>query len=343
MVRGGRSACDLDAMLQLTRKEFLLGALGAACALALPGCSGRSENTVVMYSCAEGVRNESLLAAMHDRFPAYDIRLRYIPTGNCAAKLKMEGAQSEADIVLGLEGGYLKQVSDQFEELPASDASRYCADLVDADNRFFPFSRESACIAINEAAFSERGLTAPRCYEDLTDPAFRGLVTMPNPKSSGTGYNFVKSLVNAWGEDEAFAYFDRLAENVYQFTSSGSGPVNALVQGEAAIGLGMTFQTVSEINQGVPLRVLFFEEGAPWAVYGLGIVQGREDNAVVYEVFEWLATEGVKIDNETYVPDQVLIDFKAEIPNYPTDIVYADMTGITDPDEKQRLLAKWKY
>ena len=58
---------------------------------------------------------------------------------------------------------------------------------------------------------------------------------MPNPRSSGTGYNFLKSLVNAWGEDEAFAYFDRLAENVYQFTSSGSGPVNALVQGEADV------------------------------------------------------------------------------------------------------------
>ncbi|TNU89968.1 extracellular solute-binding protein [Eggerthella lenta] len=330
-------------MLQLTRKEFLLGAFGVACAFALPGCSGRSESTVVIYSCAEGVRNESLLAAMHDRFPLYDIRLRYIPTGNCAAKLKMEGAQSEADIVLGLEGGYLKQVADQFEELSASDASRYCADLVDADNCFFPFSRESACIAINEVAFAERGLDVPRSYEDLTDPAFRGLVTMPNPKSSGTGYNFVKSLVNAWGEDATFDYFDRLADNVYQFASSGSGPVNALVQGEAAVGLGMTFQAVSEINQGVPLRVLFFEEGAPWAVYGLGIVRGKGDRSVVREVFDWLAIEGVRIDNETYVPDQVLVDFKAEIPNYPTDIVYADMTGITDPDEKQRLLSKWKY
>ncbi|WP_238329167.1 extracellular solute-binding protein [Eggerthella lenta] len=321
----------------------MLGAFGVACAFALPGCSGRSESTVVIYSCAEGVRNESLLAAMHDRFPLYDIRLRYIPTGNCAAKLKMEGAQSEADIVLGLEGGYLKQVADQFEELSASDASRYCADLVDADNCFFPFSRESACIAINEVAFAERGLDVPRSYEDLTDPAFRGLVTMPNPKSSGTGYNFVKSLVNAWGEDATFDYFDRLADNVYQFASSGSGPVNALVQGEAAVGLGMTFQAVSEINQGVPLRVLFFEEGAPWAVYGLGIVRGKGDRSVVREVFDWLAIEGVRIDNETYVPDQVLVDFKAEIPNYPTDIVYADMTGITDPDEKQRLLSKWKY
>lgn len=330
-------------MLQLTRKEFLLGALGATCALVLPGCSGRSENTVVIYSCAEGVRNESLLTALHDRFSGYDVRLHYVPTGNCAAKLKLEGAQSEADIVLDLEGGYIKQVSDQFEELSAADAARYCADLVDADHRFFPFARESACVAVNESTLSERGLEMPRSYEDLTDPAFRGLVAMPNPKSSGTGYNFVKSLVNAWGEEEAFAYFDRLAENVYQFTSSGSGPVNALVQGEAAVGLGMTFQAVSEINQGVPLKVLFFEEGAPWAVYGLGVVRGKAERPAVREVFDWLATEGVKIDNEGYVPDQVLLDFKAEIPNYPADIEYADMTGITDPDEKKRLLARWKY
>lgn len=327
----------------MSRRSFLAIAAGTLGALALSGCSSANDSTVVIYSCAEGVRNESLLAALHERFPAYDIRLHYVPTGNCAAKLKMEGAQSEADIILDLEGGCIKQVSDQLEELSASDAKRYCSDLVDADNRYFPFARESACIAVNESTLSERGLDVPQSYEDLTDPQYRGLVTMPNPKSSGTGYNFVKSLVNAWGEDEAFAYFDRLAENVYQFTSSGSGPVNALVQGEAAIGLGMTFQTVSEINQGVPLRVLFFEEGAPWAVYGLGIVRGKGERPVVHEVFEWLATEGVKIDNATYVPDQVLVDFKAEIPNYPADIDYADMTGITDPEEKQRLLGRWKY
>ncbi|OUO87539.1 ABC transporter substrate-binding protein [Gordonibacter urolithinfaciens] len=327
----------------INRRAFLLAVLGAACSLALPSCTGRSDDTVVIYSCAEGMRNESLLAGLHGRFPSYDIRMRYIPTGNCAAKLRLEGRQIEADVVLGLEGGYLKQVSDQFETLSAADSARYCHDLVDADNRCLPFSRESACIAVNESVLEEHGLDLPASYEDLTDPKFRGLVAMPNPKASGTGYNFVKSLVNAWGEDEAFDYFDRLAENVYQFASSGSGPVNALVQGEAAIGLGMTFQAVSEINQGVPLRVLFFAEGAPWAVYCLGIVQSKGDRPSVRDVFEWLATEGVMSDNKKFVPDQVLEGFKAEIPNYPSDIEYADMAGITDPQEKKRLLARWKY
>lgn len=329
----------------ITRRLFVAAAVGGAAAFLLPGCSSRNENSVVVYSCAEGVRNEAQLTALRERFPQYDIRLHYVPTGNCAARLALEGSAIEADIVLDLEGGYLSQIAQSFEDITSLDSipSRYCSDLVDASGHSFPFARESACIAINEPRLKQLGLAVPSSYTDLLDPSFKGSICMPNPKSSGTGYNFLKSLVNAWGEAEAFAYFDALAENVYQFTSSGSGPVNALVQGEAAVGLGMTFQTVSEINAGVPLRPLFFEEGAPWAVYGMGVVKGRLERQAVRDVFEWLAVEGVKIDNETYVPDQVLVDFKAAIDNYPTEIIYADMKGITDADEKQRLLKEWKY
>lgn len=301
------------------------------------------DDTVVIYSCAEGVRNEALLAGLHKRFPDYDIRMRYVPTGNCAAKLKIEGAQSEADIVLDLEGGYIKQLSERLEDLSSFDSSVYCEDLLDEGGAFFPFARESACIAMNEEGLRARGLDIPQSYEDLLKPEYKGLICMPNPKTSGTGYNFVKSLVNAWGEEKAMAYFDKLAENVYQFSSSGSGPVNALVQGEALIGFGMTFQAVSEINQGAPIAVHFFEEGAPWAVYGVGIVEGKDEKGAVQDVFAWLATEGVKIDNQAYVPDQVLKAYTAHIDNYPENIAYADMAGITDADEKQRLLDAWRY
>ena len=62
---------------------------------------------------------------------------------------------------------------------------------------------------------------------------------------------FLKALVNSMGEEEAFAYFDKLSENILQFTSSGSGPVNSLVSGEAVIALGMTPQAVTQINEGV--------------------------------------------------------------------------------------------
>lgn len=321
-----------------------LSSLAAFLVAAIAGCAPSSnENTVVIYSSAEGMRNEAIMAALHEEFPQYDIRLHYLPTGNNAARLKTEGKNSEADIVFDLEGGYTRQVSDSLASLSGVDMSIYAEDLVDATGKSVPFARESACIAVNDEVLKEKGLSVPQSYEDLLDPQYKGLICMANPKTSGTAYNFLKSLVNAYGEEEALAYFDKLAENIYQFTASGSGPINALVQGEAAIGLGLTFQAVTEINQGVPLSIHIFEEGSPWDVYSIGIIEGKQGKQAVMDVFSWLATEGVKLDNANFSADQVLRDFKGEIENYPSDIVYADMEGIMDLEEKERLLKEWKY
>lgn len=323
---------------------LLLGALVAGLMVFMPGCSSSSnENTVVIYSSAEGMRNEAIMAALHEEFPQYDIRLHYLPTGNNAARLKTEGKDSEADIVFDLEGGYTRQVSDSLASLSGVDMSIYAEDLIDATGKSVPFARESACIAVNDEVLKEKGLPVPQSYEDLLDPQYKGLICMANPKTSGTAYNFLKSLVNAYGEEEALAYFDKLAENIYQFTASGSGPINALVQGEAAIGLGLTFQAVTEINQGVPLSIHIFEEGSPWDVYCIGVIEGKQHKQAVMDVFNWLATEGVMLDNANFSADQVLRDFKGEIENYPSDIAYADMEGIMDLEEKERLLKEWKY
>ena len=318
--------------------------VGVVLALSLAGCAPSSnENTVVIYSSAEGMRNEAIMEALHKEFPQYDIRLHYLSTGNNAARLRTEGADSEADIVFDLEGGYTRQIADALAYLPDADMSIYAEDLVDPTRKSVPFARESACVAVNDEVLRERGLPIPQSYGDLLDPRYKGLICMANPKTSGTAYNFLKSLVNAYGEEEAFAYFDALAENIYQFTSSGSGPINALVQGEAAIGLGLTFQAVTEINQGIPLSIHFFEEGSPWDVYSIGVIEGKQDKQAVMDVFNWLATEGVRLDNELFSADQVLRDSKGEIENYPSDITYADMTGIMDLEEKERLLKEWKY
>ncbi|MEG0376674.1 MAG: extracellular solute-binding protein [Raoultibacter sp.] len=314
----------------------------AASLLVLPGCNAASENTVVIYSCGEGAANEALLEQIHEDLPEYDIRLHYVSTGTGAARIKTEGAQSEADIILMLEGGYMRQIEGSLAPLDY-DFDVFEQDLLDGSEKYLPFRRESACIAVNRQALEERGLPVPESYDDLLDPQYKGLICMPNPKSSGTGYNFLKSVVNSRGEDAAFEYFDALSENVYQYTSSGSGPVNALVQGEALIGMGLTYQAVSEINQGVPIEIIEFEEGFPWTMNGVGVITGKEDKPAVQAVMNWMYEKGILLDKELFVPDKVFVEQETAIPNYPTDIVYADMTGIFDTDEKKALLERWKY
>ncbi len=94
-----------------------------------------------------------------------------------------------------------------------------------ASKKYLPEYINSGAIILNTQVMEKNGLDVPTCYADLLKEEYRGLISMPNPKSSGTGYMFLKSLVNAMGEDAAFDYFDQLSENILQFTSSGSGPV----------------------------------------------------------------------------------------------------------------------
>lgn len=332
--------------VSMTRRGFVgLGCAAAFAAMSLASCGRASDEAAIIYSCGEGEANEALLSAIHQALPSYDIRLHYVNTGSCAAKLKTEGQRCEADVVLMLEGGYLMSAADSLAPLSdfGFDFSRFSPDLLDGSQTYLPFRREAACVTVHAQGLEQRGLPLPQSYDDLLDPAYEGSICMPNPKSSGTGYNFLKCLVNAWGEDEAFTYFDRLAANVYQFSSSGSGPVNALVQGEALVGLGLTYQAVSEINKGVGLQVVPFEEGSPWTMNGVAVVKGKQDKPAVRALMQWFYDEGILLDKRLFVPDAVFVDQDVSIENYPRDITYADMTGVFDAEEKQRLLKRWKY
>ena len=163
------------------------------------------------------------------------------------------------------------------------------------------------------------------------------------PLGSRAGcYMFLKNLVNEMGEKEAFAYFDKLTNNILQYTSSGSGPVNALVQGEVAIGLGMTFQAVQEINKGANLKILFFEEGAPWTTSVFAIVDGHQNKEGVQEVFRYFFDELVQKDKEMFLPEQIYKDQNTTIKNYPANIIYGDMSNNT-AEERLKLLRQWIY
>jgi len=307
-------------------------------------CKKTDNTNVIIYTSTEDFRTEHMQELLKEKFPKYDITLQVLSTGNHAAKLKAEGTQTEADIILNLETVYLEGLQDILADLSSYDLSEFLPELVPASKRFLPWDKSSGAIVINRSKLESAGLPIPASYQDLLKPVYKGLISMPNPKTSGTGYMFLISLINAWGEDAAFAYFDKLAENILQFTTSGSGPVNALIQGEAAIGLGMTLTAVNAINnKGVSFELLFFAEGAPSITTGFGIIKGRETRPVVKEVFEFTMTKLVRDDKELYCPEPIFKNQPNNIANYPRTIPYAKMDGVYDLPLKERLLAKWKY
>ena len=317
-----------------------------AAALFLAGLSfscKKESSEVLIFSSSEDFRIEHLQKRLNEQFPEYSVIINYTTTGNLAAKLKAEGTATDCDIVGELDSAYLEGIIDNLADISSYDSSIFLDELVPAHHKYLPFVKSAGCIIVNENFLASRNIPLPSSYQDLLKPEYKNALSMPNPKSSGTGYFFLKNLVNTMGEDAAFAYFDQFAQNVLQFTSSGSGPVNALIQGEAGIGLGMTFQAVTAINKGIPLKVMYFGEGSPYTIYGTAIIKGKETRKAVREVFAFYMNTLNREDKELFVPEQI---FKAQtntIPNYPLNVKTADVRGIESIAEKERLLARWRY
>lgn len=308
----------------------------------LVACSNKS--VVTIYSSLEEFRNEDLKMMLDEKFPEIKINIEYYSTGNHAAKLKNERLKTKADMFLGLETAHVKSLKENFEKLTDIDFSKFSNEIIEeGENRYIPWDRYSGAIIVNSNVMKEKGLDEPTSYEDLLKPEYKNLISMPNPKTSGTGYQFLLQWVNNFGEDEAFSYVQKLSKNITQFTTSGSGPINSLVTGDIAIGLGMTFQAVYEINQGVPLKLIFDESGSPFNTSSSGVIKGRLEKESVKKVYDYIFKEYLIRDKELFMPENIFSEeIENDIPNYPV-LIYSQMNKLYDIEYKLKLLEKWEY
>jgi len=300
---------------------------------------------IVICASSEQYRNDALQEQLAERFPDRNIIVMYMSTGKAAAKVFAEGTSTQIDMLVGLETGYLHKISSNLADI--SDLSRipYLEGVAPEDNSnlWVTWERQAGGIIVNTEILAKYGLEAPQSYEDLLKPEYKGLVAMPDPKSSGTGYFFYKNWVNLWGDEQALAYVDALHDNLKQFTESGSGPIKLLRQGEVAIGLALTFQAVSEINEGQPFEIIYPPEGSPFSLTGTAIIDGHQNKDGVQEVYDFVIHDFLVYDKENFSPEIIYEGQTIALDHYPQDIPYADMTGIQDDKEKERLLALWKY
>lgn len=307
---------------------------------AMTGC--RDDQKIVIWTSGEDYKNNYYLSMAREKFPDYQIELEYMNSSTIAAKVVAEGDRCSADIIASEEYGYLYKCEDYLAELNDFDFSVFLDDIVTPTKKFTPELKNGGCIIINPSVLEKYDLPVPTSYQDLIDEKYKGLIAMPNPASSGTGYMFLRQLTNEWGEDVAFEWFENLTKNILQYTSSGSGPVNLLKQGEVGVGLGMTSQAVQEIKGGVNLEILFFEEGSPFSMYGNAVLKKSANRKEVMDVFNYLSTDLCKGDNELYFPDQIFKDFAPVVEGFPTNIKYGNMQNDTLA-EKERLLLKWTF
>lgn len=330
-------------------------------AFVLAGCgSNKAQNDtsastgkdrVVIYTASEDERIAYIQEELDKQFPDTEIVLQSLGTGQLLSKLQAEGKNGDCDIFYDLEVVnaeiILNASPDLFVDLSDYDFSIYDPSVTGYTDRHHKYAvngKTAGAFLVNTKMLEEKGLPIPATYDDMLKPEYAGLISMPNPKSSGTGYSYYNGMITILGEEAGMKYFEDLNPNIKEYTTSGSAPAKAAVRGDVAIAYGLLWQCVNYANENEGMTVVVPEQGLAFNLFTMGMISGHETKGSVKEVFTYLYNELNKPQCAKFNPDKIYVDMPAaEIQNYPADYKEIPMAGLFDFEYKQELLDKWKF
>ena len=195
----------------------------------------------------------------------------------------------------------------------------------------------------NTVELGRKNLPMPKSYADLTKPEYKGLIVMPNPASSGTGFLTVSAILQLMGEQKGWKYLDRLDGNIAQYTHSGSKPAKMAGKGEFPIGISFGYRGFKQKVAGEPVEVAFPKEGCGWDLEANALVRKPKINPAARTFLDWAISEDpMKMYSRVY--PIVAMEMTVEVPEgYPKDarklLIKNDFEWAAA--NRDRILAEW--
>ncbi len=270
-------------------RKTLLAFSWALTALALGSCSHRQR--LVVYTAAEADQLPTYAASFRRAHPDVDLLWVRDSTGVVTAKLLAERKAPRADVVFALAA--TSMIALDRAGLLAPYAARGITRLSPRfrDGQSPPHwtgeALWSVAVCVNTVEAKRRGLPMPESWEDLARPVYRGMISMPNPASSGTGLLAVGAWLQMFGEARGWDFMQRLDRNVASYVHSGSKPCKDAASGEIPIGISMDYRAAQAKSAGLPIEVVIPKEGVGWDLEATGLVRGGRHPEAARTFVDW--------------------------------------------------------
>lgn len=274
-------------------------------------------------------------------------------TGEMLAQIKAERANPKGDVWwAGASDNYMQAAEEGLLEEYRSpnvdqlyDWARRISDL--SNNRVSGVYGGIIALGYNTEIMAKKQLPVPKCWKDLVNPAYKGELMLGNPNSSGTAYLMLATLVQVFGEDEAFKYMAAVNPNVSQYARSGIGPMTAVTRGESALGSTVLHGVINEIVRGFPVAPVLPCEGVGYEIGSVAVIKGARNVDVAKKFVDWsLTADAQKIGlevKEYAIPTHRAVPLPPQVPKL-TDIkvIDYDFAKYGAADTRRRLLERWE-
>lgn len=261
---------------------MLLGCVSLAAAEEIDAdliAAAQADGELVVYgSCEEAY----LIAACQNFEKLYGIKTSYqrLSTGEVQSKITEEKGNPSADVWFGGTNDPYNEAAKAglLEAYEAKNAVNLMkAEFRDPDGYWYGIYQGILGFMVNKEELQRLGLEAPKTWDDLLKPEYKGLIWMSNPNTAGTAKLVINTMVQMKGHDEAMKYLVELDKNVAQYTKSGSGPSKKVGPGECVIGIGFLHDGVAQILKGYDnIGLIIPEDGTSYEIGSTAIFEGCE-------------------------------------------------------------------
>jgi iron(III) transport system substrate-binding protein len=249
---------------------------------------------VVVYSA----RNEQLIKPVFDAYTrATGVTIRFITDkeGPLMQRLKAEGPNTPADLLLTVDAGNLWQAAEEGLLAPVNSPilqSNVPASLRDPGNRWFGLSVRARTIVYNTDRVRASDLST---YEDLADPKWKGRLCL---RTSKKVYNqsLVAMLIAEHGEAKTErivrGWVANLATDPF---ADDTKMMEAVAAGQCDVGIGNTYYygRLMEKKPTLPLALFWPNQqgsGVHVNISGAGVTRYAKNRAGAIRLLEWLSS-----------------------------------------------------
>ncbi|KGJ05652.1 iron(III) transport system substrate-binding protein [Paracoccus halophilus] len=269
--------------------------LAALIAAGIAPAAQAQQTTLTVYTAFEAEDLQRYKEAFEAENPDISIEWVRDSTGIITAKLLAEKDNPVADAIWGLAASSLLLMKSEgmLEPYAPKGVEALDARFVDTSQppAWIGLDAWIAALCVNTIELEKTGAPVPASWEDLTRPEYEGMVAMPNPASSGTGFLDVSAWLQMFGEEKGWDYMDRLHKNIAFYTHSGSKPCKDAARGEVPIGVSFAFRGAKSISEGAPLAVVMPSEGSGWDMEAAAIVAGTDFPEEAQRLMDWTVSE----------------------------------------------------
>ena len=310
------------------------------------GGGGERGGELVVYTSVDEANAVKIL----DAFTAdTGIRVNFVhlSTGPAMARIQAERNNPQADVWMGAPAENHSVIRDEGLTVPYTGGNFGALHnaFKDPNGYWRSFYMNPMAFAVNTEVLARINAPIPTSWESLLNPAYRGLIQMPSPQTSGTAFNMVASLVALWGEERAFQFMRNLNPNIQTFTSSGTAPASAVATGACAIAIQFTPAFFESISRGFPLQVVFPSEGVWFENPAVSILHGTKNLEAAQALVAWLTSErgqNVLIEERTFFyPVTAGATLAPGMPDFAT-LKTIDVDPVWASANRERLVRRWQ-